>query len=288
MNTKAYIAYLLNPLEILRTKKVLQVNPTIAPVREEPDDLKIMVYDYNQNTITTKEFTTVTQCFPFANSVNPTWINIDGLRKAEVEAICNHFGIHYLIIEDILSMGQRPKMDDMDNLVYCVLNMLYFNKEESAVETEQISIVLGKNYVISFQEDATRDVFTPLRERLKVAASKVRQQGPDFLFYTMLDLIVDNYFIVMEKLGEKIEELEEDIVRNSTTRSLAKINMLRKEMIVLKRSIAPVRELVSGILRSDNLLIEEKTGKYFKDVYDHIIQANELLENYRDMMINLT
>jgi magnesium transporter len=287
MNTKAYIAYLLNPLEILRTKKVLQVNPTIAPIREEPDDLKIMVYDYNQHTLTTKEFTTVTQCFPFADSVNPTWINIDGLRKAEVEAICNHFGIHYLIIEDILSIGQRPKMDDMDNLVYCVLNMLYFNKEESAVETEQISIVLGKNYVISFQEDATRDVFTPLRERLKVAASKVRQQGPDFLFYTMLDLIVDNYFIVMEKLGEKIEELEEDIVRNSTTRSLAKINMLRKEMIVLKRSIAPVRELVSGILRSDNLLIEEKTGKYFKDVYDHIIQANELLENYRDMMINL-
>ena len=165
--------------------------------------------------------------------------------------------------------------------------MLYFNEKDSAVETEQISIILGKNFVISFQEDETRDVFDPLRERLKISHTKVRQQGADFLFYTLIDLIVDNYFVVMEKLGEKIETLEEDIVRSPNSRSLAKINMLRKEMIVLKRSIAPVREMVNGILRSDTELIEDRTEKYFKDVYDHIIQANDLAENYRDMMMNL-
>jgi magnesium transporter len=230
---------------------------------------------------------TVPDCYVYKDSNKTTWINVDGLRKTDVESICTHYGIHYLITEDILSIGQRPKMDEIDGLLFCVLNMLYFNENDSSVEIEQISIVLGKNFVISFQEDAARDVFNPLRERLKIGGSKVRQNKADFLFYSLIDLIVDNYYVVMEKLGERIESLEEDIVRNANTRSLAKINRLRKEMIILKRSVAPVREMVNGILRSESELIEEKTERYFKDVYDHIIQANDLAENYRDMMMNL-
>ncbi|MFM2358600.1 MAG: magnesium/cobalt transporter CorA [Bacteroidota bacterium] len=287
MKTRQYFTYLFSPLELLRTKKVLHVNPTLPPVRKEPEELKIFVYDYHAKDLQLQVFNEATACFPYADTHTTTWINVDGLRKADVETICNHFGVHFLITEDILSIGQRPKMDEMEGILYCVLNMLYFNDAYSAVESEQISLVLGKNFVISFQEDANRDVFNPLRERLKVAGSKVRQQGPDFLFYTMLDLIVDNYFVVMEKLGDKIENLEEDILRNANTRTLAKINMLRKEMIILKRSIAPVRELISGILRSETELIEERTEKYIKDIYDHIIQANDLSENYRDMMMNL-
>lgn len=287
MNTRNYFSYILNPLELLRTKKVLQVNPTSVPIRTEPEELKIYVYDYDSTEIEVREFKDVQSCFKYADSTKATWINVDGLRKIDVETISHRYGIHFLITEDILSIGQRPKMDEIDGIVFCLLNMLYFNEADSAVETEQISIVLGRNFVISFQEDATRDVFNPLRERLKIPHTKVRQQGADFLFYSLIDLIVDNYFVVMEKLGEKIENLEEDIVRSPNTRSLAKINMLRKEMIVLKRSIAPVRELVNGILRSDSELIEERTEKYFKDVYDHIVQANDLAENYRDMMMNL-
>jgi magnesium transporter len=285
--SRKYISYLLNPLELLRTKKVLQVNPTIPAQRAEPDSVKIWVYDYNNSEAEIKELDSVIQCFPFLTTEKITWINVDGLRKADVETICQHYGIHALITEDILSLGQRPKTDEINGLLFCLLNMLYFNEKDSAVETEQISIVLGKNFVICFQEDAARDVFNPLRERLKITNSKVRQQGADYLFYSLLDLIVDNYFVVMEKLGEKIEGLEEDIVRNANTRSLAKINILRKEMIVLKRSIAPVRELIGGVLRSESELIEERTEKYFKDVYDHIVQANDLAENYRDMMMNL-
>ncbi len=287
MNGNKYLSYLLNPLELLRTKKVLHVNPTVAPARKEPEAIKIFVYDYDAKDITVKELDTATDCYSYIDSPKATWINVDGLRKADVEAICNHYGIHALIMEDILSIGQRPKMDDMESLMFCVLNMIYFNDKDSAVESEQISIVLGKNFVISFQEDATRDVFNPLREKLKLNGSKVRMNKVDFLFYSLLDLIVDNYFVVMEKFGEKIESLEEDILRNANTRSLAKINILRKEMIVLKRSIAPVRELVNGVLRSENELMEERTEKYFKDVYDHIVQANDLCENYRDMMMNL-
>lgn len=287
MNTRKYISYLINPLELLRTKKVLQVNPTVAASRKEPDNVKIFVYDYNQQNIDVKELSNVPACFPYLDSPKVTWINVDGLRKTDVEAICNHYGIHNLIVEDILSIGQRSKTDEINGLLFCLLNMLYFNEKDSAVETEQVSIVLGKNFVISFQEDENRDVFNPLREKLKLANSKVRQSNADFLFYSLIDLIVDNYFVVMEKLGEKIEMLEEDIARSPSTRTLAKINMLRKEMIVLKRSIGPVREMVNGILRSESELIEERTEKYFKDVYDHIIQANDLAENYRDMMMNL-
>ncbi len=287
MAARNYFSYLLNPLGLLRTKKVLRVNPTIASLRKEPEMVKIFVYDYDVSHIRVNELNKVSECYPYLNSPTTTWINVDGLRKADVEELSNHYGIHYLITEDILSMGQRPKMDDINGLIYCVLSMLYFNEKDSTVEAEQISIVLGKDFVISFQEDASRDVFNPLRDRLKINNSKVRQNGADFLFYSLIDMIVDNYYLVMEKLGERIETLEEDIIRNANTRTLAKMNMLRKEMIILKRSISPVRELVNGILRSESDLIEEKTEKYFKDVYDHIIQANDLSENYRDMMMNL-
>jgi magnesium transporter len=282
-----YLSYLFNPLELLRTKKVLHVNPTIESPRKEPEEIRIFVHDYDHGHYEVKQIRSVAESHIYLESPSTTWINLDGLRKADVEDLSNYYGIHYLITEDILSMGQRPKMDDINGLIYCVLNMLYFNEKDSTVETEQISIVLGKNFVISYQEDASRDVFDPLRERLKLNNSKVRQNKADFLFYSLIDMIVDNYYLVMEKLGERIEALEEDIIRNANKRTLARINMLRKEMIILKRSIGPVRELVNGILRSESDLIEERTEKYFKDVYDHIIQANDLSENYRDMMMNL-
>ncbi|MES2893583.1 MAG: magnesium/cobalt transporter CorA [Bacteroidota bacterium] len=287
MRTKDYFNILFNPLDLLRTKKILHVNPTAVAVRQEPDEVNLTVFDYDAKTVETKQLADVPSCLPYIDTPKVTWINMDGLRKKDVEQLCSHFGIHFLIIEDILSVGQRPKMDDINGILFCSLSMLFFNDQHSTVETEQISIVLGKNFVISFQEDASRDVFNPLREKLKLNASKIRQNGPDFLFYALIDMIVDNFYVVMEKLGERIEGLEEDIIRNANTRSLAKINMLRKEMIVLKRSVSPVRELINGILRSESDLIDERTEKYFNDVYDHIIQANELAENYRDMMMNL-
>ena len=282
-----YLDYLLNPMELLRTKKVLKVNPTISPDRTAPINPKIILYEYSKDKSECLTINNIEETYKHLDTIENTWINIDGLRKEDVENISAHFSIHQLITEDILSIGQRPKMDELNGLVFCLLNMLYFNEKDSSVETEQISIVLGKNFVISFQEDESRDAFNPLREKIKIVGSKVRQNGADFLFYTLIDLIVDNYYVVMEKMGGKIELLEEEILRNTNTRSLVKINVLRKEMIVLKRSIAPVRELVNGILRSETELIEEKTEKYFKDVYDHIVQANDLAENYRDMMMNL-
>ena len=169
----------------------------------------------------------------------------------------------------------------------CLLNMLYFNETTASVETEQISLVLGDKFLISIQEDETRDVFDGLREKLKINNSKLRQHHTDFLFYSLIDCIVNNYFVVLEKMGEKIESLEEDVIRSANKTTAANINNLRKEMIVLKRNIGPVRDLVSSIMKRENSIIEERTIKYYKDIYDHVLQATDLAENYRDMVVNL-
>ncbi len=270
-----------------RTKEIFRVNPTVIPVREEAQEISIYVYDYSSTTLSENVLDSVEASFPYKDNNNISWINIDGIRKADVEAVCSHYDIHPLLVEDILSTGQRPKTDEVDDVFFCLLNMLYFNDAIGAVETEQISIVLGKNFVVSFQEMKDKDVFNPLREKLRITNTKLRQRNADYLCYSMIDLIVDNYYIVLEKLGERIELLEEEIIRYGNTRSLARINSLRKELIVLKRNTAPVRDMVNGFLRSENELLEERTIKYFKDVYDHIVQAGDLVENYRDMMMTL-
>lgn len=279
--------YLPNLFGTKRTKEILSVNPTIVPQREEANEVQVYVFDYDAETIEERKLESTTDCFHYKSSKRISWVNIDGLRKSDVETICNHYEVHPLLIEDILSINQRPKMDEVEGVLFCLLNMLYYNDQNKTVEPEQISIVLGQDFVLSFQEDASRDVFTPLRQKLKMQRSQIRQRSADYLCYSMLDLIVDNYYVVMEKLGEQIETLEEEVIRRSNTKSLAKINQLRKELIVLKRNIAPVRDLINGIIRSESDLLDDRTTKYFKDIYDHIVQAYDLSENYRDVMVSM-
>ena len=201
MQKNKYLPYfnLFSLFDTKRTRDIFQVNPTLPVERKEAENLVIEVFDYTSEILEHQSISDIKVCTPYKNNGHITWINIDGIRKTDVEAICSDYNIHYLIAEDILSVGQRPKMDEIDNILFCLLNMLYFNEKESAVETEQISLVLGKDFVLSFQEDDKRDVFNPLRERLKVDGTKIRQQKSDFLFYSLIDMIVDNYFVVMEK-----------------------------------------------------------------------------------------
>lgn len=288
MRPEKYLNLLLPVFNTHRTRKILSVNPVLPVKREEAREVSITVFQYNAAEVREHQFTHVQECLHFAdNNDFIHWINIDGLRKQDVEIISTRFGIHHLIIEDILSVDQRPKMDEIENILYGLLNMLYFDVSDNTVQQEQISIVLGKNFVVSFQEDAQRDVFNSIRDKLRIQNSRLRQRGADYLCYSMMDMIVDHYFVVMEKLGERIESLEEEVIRHSNDRSLARINQLRKELIVLKRNMSPVRDLINGFIRSESELLEDRTTKYFKDVYDHIVQANDLSDNYRDMMMNL-
>jgi magnesium transporter len=284
-----YLRYIIPPvlLGTERTKRILSAGPIEAPQRKDAPHAHLTAYDYNDRGLEEYELKTVEETFAFKDNGRVTWINIDGLRKADVEQVCTHYDVHPLVQEDILSMNQRPKMDEVDGVLYCLLNMLYFNETHGGVESEQISIVLGRDFVMTFQEDPQRDVLNPLRDKLRQQNSKIRQRTADYLCYAMLDLIVDSYFLVMEKLGERIEALEEEVVRRTNTIVLARINQLRKELIILKRNIAPVRDLLSNIIRSESDLLEESTTKYFKDVHDHIVQAYDLSDNYRDVMLTM-
>ena len=245
---------------------------------------RITVIDYDVNTFQEKQVAKIEDCFEFKTTPTVTWINIDGLHDVNIiEKIGNQYDFHPLVLEDILNTGQRPKFEDYEKYVYIVLMMLSFDDESQTVLSEQVSIVLGKNYVISFQENIG-DVFEQIRDRIRNAKGKIRKMGADYLMYALLDAIVDNYFIILEKLGEKIEFLEEELVSNPMEKTLQQIHNLKREMVHLRRSIWPLRELLSGIERSESDLILESTDAYLRDVYDHTIQVIDTVESFRDMV----
>ena len=281
------VVQVLNPFKV-KKQRIMNFNPAEGvAVRKPAAQTKITVFDYSSASCAEITLQNVEEAFKFLKSSQLSWINIDGIRKEEVHAICDHFKIHPLLEEDILSVGQRAKMDEINDRLFCLLPMIYFNSETSSVDQEQVSIVLGKNFVISFQEDPTRDVFDPVRTRLSLKGSRIRNGGADYLCYSLLDVIIDNYFIVMDKLGERIEMMEDVVQHQANTRTLARINFLRRQVFLFKRAISPVRELVNGFLKSESDLLEDQVTKYFKDVYDHITQCNDLADNYRDMVMNL-
>ena len=285
--TTDYIKQIFGTSNKANSRRERMFNPAYSPKRQDAKDIQICVYNYDGQDVKQHHLSTVEETFHFKETSCVSWINIDGIRKADAEAVCRHFGVNNLIEEDILSVGQRPKMDEVDDIMYCLLNMLYFNEKTITVDQEQISIILGKNFVITFQEDAERDVFNGLRERLKVNSSKLRHAHADYLAYSLIDTIVDHYFTVMDKLSERIEAVEEEIIHGDSVDSLAKTNRLRKELIVLRRNILPVRDIVNSIIRSDSELLNDKVIRYFKDVQDHIVQAADMVENYREMMMNM-
>lgn len=274
-------------LDYTKRKSIVAYNPTREAEPKPVITPVYTMYRFNSKAIEESRLSVSDVCAVQKADEKITWINVDGLRKEEIEQLCACYGVHTLVIEDILSIGQRAKMDETDNVIFCLLPMLYYNEGTGEIESEQVSIVLGKDFVISFQEDPQRDVFDPIRDKLRNGHLKTRQRPADYLCYGLVDIIVDSYFNVIDKMNLRIEKLEDSLILQQEQNALAKISILRREIIVLKRAIAPVRDLVSGFLRSDNDLLEERHEKYYKDVLDHIIQANEYVENLREMLVNL-
>lgn len=279
-----------NPIRLFRSRRndITNYNPGAGEeARKDAEKSRITVINYSADHCNKKQFSTVQEAVEFRNEQDAGWINVDGIKREQVLELGDQYHIHQLTIDDILSVGQRAKMDDIDDVIYCLLPMLYYNAEYDSVESEQISILLLKNGVISFQEELTRDSFNTVREKLRTDNSRLRLSGPDALYNALLDAIVDQYFVVIEKIGARIEDLEEWIIREPDKRTLVRINHCRREASYLRRAINPVKELVYGIIRSESTLIQKKTKSYFKDIYDHIIQANETADSYRDVIMNL-
>jgi len=242
------------------------------------------IIDYDAAQFQKTEVKTIEECFPFKDTPTVTWINIDGLHEVEItEKIGKHFSIHPLILEDILHTGQRPKMEDFEDYIFLLVKMFYYDEKANEIKLEQVSLLIGSNFVISFQE-REGDVFNPIRERLRNNKGRIRRMRADYLGYALLDTIVDNYFIILEKIGEKIENMEEELVTRPTPETLQTIHNLKRELIVLRKSIWPLREVVNSLERGESPLINETTGIYLRDVYDHTIQVIDTIETFRDMV----
>lgn len=244
---------------------------------------KITLINYDKDTYEERVVENIEDCFVCKDSKTVTWINIDGVHRVDiVEKIGRHCGLHPLVMEDIVHTDQRPKMEDFESYIYLVLKMLQFQEKTSLVTTEQVSIILGKSFVLSFQE-VEGDTFNPLRERLRNSKGRIRSFGPSYLAYSLMDSIVDNYFVVLEKIGEFLEELEDDVIANPTTDILEDIHGIKKEIIYLRRSVWPLREVISRLERSESPLIEKVTMEFLRDLYDHTIRIIETAETYRDV-----
>lgn len=243
----------------------------------------ITIFDYDATTFQEKVVTTLEECRLFKETETVTWINIDGLSDVTlIEQIGKCFDIHPLILESILNTGQRPKMEDLETYLFVNLKMLQYLEAGHKVKIEQVSLIIGQNFIISFQEDVG-DVFDPVRERIR-KDGRIRKFGTDYLAYALIDAIVDNYFMVMESLGEQVELLEEALATNPSKDMLLSIHTLKKEMIYLRKSVWPLREVISGLERSDNPLIRDSTRIYLRDIYDHTIQVIDTIETFRDMV----
>lgn len=246
---------------------------------------KITVIDYDEKSIQKKSIKKIEECFIFRAKPSITWIDIDGIHDTSIFAkLGDCYGFHPLILEDILNTDQRPKLEDFNSYLFIVLKMLSYDKVKKTVQNEQLSLILGSNFLISFQDNKKGDIFIPLRERLKNSQARIRKLGADYLAYSLLDAVVDNYFIILEEIGEDIELLEDELLRNPSEEVLKEIHHLKREMIFLRKSIWPLREVISRLMRSENTLIKNTTDIYFKDVYDHTIQIIDTIEAYRDIL----
>ena len=246
--------------------------------------VKLSVIKYDGANFQEKVVDNVAEALAFRNKSSVMWLNIDGVHQPEIiEQVGKSFGLHPLVAEDIASTGQRPKMEDFDDYIFVVLRMLRFDEKENETKTEQISILLGRDFVVSFQE-REGDVFDTIRERLRNNKGRIRKLGADYLAYALIDAVVDNYFMILEKLGETIEEIEDKLVTNPTSETLQTLYDLKREMVFLRKSVWPLREVINRLERSESPLINKSTFVYLRDVYDHTIQVMDAVETFRDML----
>jgi len=216
-----------------------------------------------------------------------TWLNVVGLSDINVlETIGTVFGLHPLILEDILDTGQRPKIDVNEDYLFISAKMLFYDKESGELDIEQVSIILGKNYVITITEKNT-SVFDPVIKRLQQGMSRFRKLGADYLAYSLLDIVVDNYFAVLENFGERVELVEDGMMAGNDKQTLKTIHNLKRQLLLLQKAVWPLREVLSFLERGESYLVEKTTDIYIRDLYDHVIQVMDTTETLRDILSSM-
>ena len=271
------------PVKKISKKAGLPPETLVHIGERKAEKVKITIIDYDEVRLEERVVKEVRECFPYKEKQTVTWINVDGLHDPEVlEAIGTCFEIHPLVLEDIADTEQRPKMEDLERYIFVVMKMLQYDETWKEIDTEQVSLILGPNFVISFQEKEG-DVFDHIRDRIRTGKGRIRKMGADYLAYALTDAIVDNYFVILDKIGQEIDRLEVELVTNPAPDTLPAIHVFKGEMIFLRKSVWPLREVVSSLERTESLLVKDTTGIYLRDVYDHTIQVIDTIESYRDI-----
>ncbi len=248
------------------------------------ENIRLRIIDYDQAQLKEDELNNIADGAEFKQTKTVTWINVDGLHDlSTMKEIGQTFDLHPLLVEDILNTGQRPKLEVFDHCLFIVLKMIRYEKEKQMIVNEQLSMVLGDTFLLTFQEQPG-DVFEPVRERIRNQKGRIRGAGIDYLAYALLDTVVDNYIFIIEKLGEKIEDIEEEVLEKADSGVMEKINMFKREMNFLRKSIRPAREAIIQLSKLDSELIREQTIPFLKDLQDLITQAAEAIDTYRDML----
>ena len=251
--------------------------------KKRSDKIRISVIDYDEAGCREKEFDRPEDCFSCKVSPSVSWINIDGLHETDIiETFGKEYGLHPLVVEDILNTHQRPKIEIFDDYIFVSIKMLSMDKQ-NRVASEQVSLIMGEKFVLSFQEKEG-DVFDSLRKRIREGKGRIRKQGTDYLLYAILDVIVDNYFLILENFGDRVEAFDEELMREPKSSTLKEIYNMKREILYLRKSVWPLREAVSNLERSESELIEQKTVPFLRDLYDHTIQIIDAVETNRDLL----
>jgi magnesium transporter len=248
------------------------------------DKVKMEVIDYSEASFEQKAIERVEECFPFKARPTITWVNIDGVHDIGIiEKIGKEFRINDLVLEDIVNTEQRPQAKDFGSFIFIVLKMAKYDPADDELLTEQVSLVVGSNFVISFQEGKEGDVFGSVRERIRAGKDRIRKMGADYLAHALMDASVDSYFTVLEQIGMKLEDVEDETLNHPTPKTLEQIHKLKRNLIFLRKAVWPVREVASFLERSESPLIEKTTKIYFRDIFDHSLQLIDLIETFRDV-----
>lgn len=269
-------------------KKIGQTPGTpvyVGAVKE--DAVSIETLEYDASDVARKQGVSPDDCRIARDSGTQWWINVDGVHAVDtVQQMGDIFDLHPLAVEDIVHTGQRPKVEDYESHLFVVLRMLRWNEHAEQIDDEQVSLAVGPSWVLSFQE-RVGDVFDPIRDRLLSNKGRIRKLGSDYLAYALIDAVVDHYFTILETLGERIESLGEDMTENPKREDLAAIRHLKRELLFMRKSVWPLREVLGSIQRDESELVRESTRPYLRDVYDHTIQIIDTVETFRDMLSGL-
>jgi magnesium transporter len=258
--------------------------------RYNENPVRVKLENYNETDHFEYESYEINSCLGAVKTGLNTWINLDGVHDVGLlEKIGDCYKIHPLVLEDILNTNQRPKIEDYGDYLYIVLKAIYFDEARDGIDTEQISLIIGEKHLISFQEKdgSEGDMLSNIRERLRTNTGRLRKLGIDYLAYSIIDIIVDNYFVVIEIIGDKIELLEDQAAKNPNPEILEKIHLLKRDLIAMRRAVWPLREVLGSYSRVETKLLHQETLPYLRDVYDHTIQAVDMIEIYRDTISSL-